>query len=542
MPEVLLGLDVGSRYIKAAFVRLSKKRRIIGAGIIKTPDGSVSDGAIAYMDAVVEKVKAFIGESGVKPDGLAVSINSPDIITRNLTLPALSAAEIPPAVKFEILKFFPSIKDTHEITQKVLSSDASSVSALAALCPLELIKSYQELASRLGLPLRCADVRADAQAKAIDYFCGGGTAANEASAGGEAGLLIDIGYRSSLVSVVSRGKLAISRYIMSGAAAYDNYTAEKAGVAREDAERARISGDYANISIDAYDAENIMNLCFMEIDDQIRQTAEHYVNDVTNEKLSYIMVAGEGGMIPGIEEYFARAHGLKPRVLSPVAGGNTGYGVLLKNGNPKLLFAAAGAALIGSGASYPEINFVSGADGGAGERSFAAFGRFVAALVVAVLIAAAAIASGIYFIADQNRSNAEIAQINREISLDMRTVEQGEEITQARLKLSALNAVLDAIDAKSVDVTGILDDLTAQAPEGLFAINLNIIDAGNIALSGRARDYQSISEYALRLRKTDKYDSVRINSIAASQTLSEAHFDYSFSMTIITKADGLQNE
>ena len=540
MPEVLLGLDVGSRNIKAAFVRQGKKCRIMGAGVVKTPEGSVMDGAITYMDAVVECVAAFVAKSGLKPSGLAVSINSPDIITRNLTLPALAPAEIPPAVKFEILKFFPTIKDTHEITQKVLSSDASSVSALAALCPLELLNSYRELASRLDLPLRRADVRANAQAKAIDCFCA-------ANAGEETGILIDIGYRNSLVGVVSKGKLVLSRYIMSGAAAYDNFTAGKAGATKDDIEKARLSGDFSAIVIDPLDAENVMNMCFMEIDDQLRQTTEHYASDVSNEKPVYITVAGEGSAIPGIEAYFAGVHSLKPRELIPAGGGDTGYGELLKNGNPKLLLAAAGAALTGAGdADQEELNFVSAADsvsvGGGGAvagvrgRRFTAFGRLTAAIFAAVLIAAAGIVSGLYYVSDRQRSYAEIGQINAEIISDAVISEHSGAISQARTKLSALTAVLDAIDTKSVDVSELLDDLAAKAPESLFITNLNIIDADSLVMSGRARDYDSVSEYALLLRETDKYDSVRINSINVNQTVAVTHSDYGFSMTIILKA------
>ena len=544
MPEVLLGLDIGSRYIKAAFLRQGKKCRIIKAGIVKTPEGSVSEGAITYMDAVAECVKTYIGKSGEKPTGLAVSINSPEIITRNLTLPALAPAEIPPAVKFEILKFFPSIKETHEITQKVLSSDASSVSVLAALCPLELLGAYRELATRLEMPLRRVDVRANAQAKAIDCFCtaGAGEGADadaDASGGGETGMLIDIGYRNSLVSVVSKGKLVLSRYIMSGAAAYDNYAAEKAGAAKDAIEKARIDGDFSNIKIDPFDAENVMNACFMEIDEQLRQTADHYMSEKPGEKVTYITVVGEGGTIPGIEAYFSGAHGLKPRELTPAEGRDADYNELSRNGNPKLLLAAAGAALVGAGAAAaPEdLNFISAEEGGADGKRPAAFSRLAAALAVALLIAAAGIAAGFYYITDQRRSYAEIAQINAEIIGDPVVSEHNAAITQARAKLSSLIAVIDAIDSKSINVSGYLDDLTARAPESLFITNINLIDSGNLVMNGRARDYESVSEYALMLRETGKYDSVRINSITANQTVLANHSDYGFSMSIIIKAD-----
>jgi Tfp pilus assembly PilM family ATPase/Tfp pilus assembly protein PilN len=616
MPDILLGLDIGSRYIKTAVVRRGGKCRIIDAGVIRTPDGSVLDGAIIYMDAVADAVKAYIDKCGAKVTGLGVSISSPDIITRGLTLPATAADDIPAAVKFEILKFFPSIKDTHEIAQKTLAVDESgagagagvgaggvgagasvgvggvggasaggvgaapvavsstagaSISALAALCPTELIKSYEELASRLGLQLRRIDIRADAQAKAAEYYCdsidisraggvgaagggadagaresagagagtGAGVGANAGEAGGGAGLMIDIGYRSSHVSVVRSGKLVLSRYIMCGAAAYDNMIAEKAGVAREDAEKARVSGDFTGIAIDPGDSENIISMCFMEIDEQIRQAAGLYGADGA---LSYFTVVGEGSMIPGIDSHFEREHNLARRELAAAKKGKTGYDALIGNGNPKLLLAAAGAVLYGGDARGLDMNFAPGAAGaagtaGAGGLRIGSSGRLAAALAAAFVIAAASVAVGVYCIAERHRIDAEIAAINAEIIQDGAIAEKTAAISQARAKLSVLNAVLDAVEANGANASELLDSLAAQAPESLFVTNFNMSDAVNAVMNGRARDYESISEFALSLRRTGKYDSVRINSIAANQTASDIANDYSFTMTVVLKGD-----
>ena len=559
MPEVILGLDIGSRNIKAALVKQGKKPQIIGATVIRTPDGSVSDGAIKFMDAITDSVREYIGNSGAKPSGLAISINSPEIITRSLTLPVLTPAEIPPAVKFEIFKFFPSIKESHEITQTVLSYGESSVSALAAICPQEMIRAYQELAARLGLRLKRVGIRADAQAKAVAYFCGandgpgtvsgsshGGSPGagadekkafasdDEAAAGGvNTGLLVDIGYRNSLVSVIDRGKLVLSRYTMSGAVAYDNMLAEKAGVTRDDIENARLGGDFSTIKIDRDDAENILNLSFMDISDQLRQILEIYSGDPSNEKPSYIAVTGEGGMIPDIERYLGGPHGLRQRALTS-AGGKTGYDSLQLN--PKLLLAAAGSALGGSGAAEYELNFAPGPVG-AGERKGAGSRRLAVAVTAALLIAVSSIAAGLYFIADRNRSNAEITDIYNEINQDLQAAVQNAKIDAAQSQLSTLASVLGAIDANSAKASGLLEDITAQLPEGLFITGFNMPDAYNLIMNGRSRDYEGVSDFALLLRRTGSFDSVRINSITANQTASELISDYGFSMTIIVKGN-----
>jgi len=638
MPEILLGLDMGSRNIKAALIKCGKKYQILNAEVLKTPDGSVSDGMITYMNSVVECVNAYIGKSGVKPAGLAICVNSPDIITRNLTLPALAAAEIPPAVKFEIVRFFPSIKDSHEITQTVLSTGESSVSVLAALCPRVLIQCYQELSARLGLQLRRLGIRADAQAKAIEYFCaaaerdmtdddatiasgtaepvgrgfpdapppgasiasgiaepvgrdapgapppgastasgiaepvgrdapgapppgastasgtaepvgrdapgapppGASTASGtaepvgrgfpDAPPPGAAGILIDIGYQNSLVSVINKGKLVLSRYTMGGASAYDSIIAEKIGVLKDDVENARLSGNFSHIPMGPDDAERAMNYSFMDISDQLRQITDLYDSDPANDALSFIAVTGEGGLIPGIKKFFAASQNLRPRLLMP-AGGKTGYAALHKKGGSKLLLAALGTVISGASAQN-DINFAA-ALSGAGTMQNKKSSRLVTALAAAILIAIAAVAAGVYFINDLRRTSADIADIRTEITQDLQAAVQIEAIGRAQLQLSTLDSVIKTIDANSADVSGLLDDLTAQMPEGLFITNLNMLDPANVVMSGRARVYDSISEFALLLRQTGKYESVRINAITANQTASDLISDYGFTMTLI---------
>ena len=58
------------------------------------------DGEITYAEGIASRLREFIDGAGVKPTGLAACMNSPNIITRKLTLPAMNASEISAAVKF----------------------------------------------------------------------------------------------------------------------------------------------------------------------------------------------------------------------------------------------------------------------------------------------------------------------------------------------------------------------------------------------------------------------------------------------------------
>ena len=576
MPEIVLGLDVGSQNIKAVLIKRGKKNRVVDAAVARTPDGSVVEGELAYLDAVADILNGFIVKSGVKPTSLATCVNSPNIITRNLTLPPLAAEETASAVRFEILKLFPSIKDTHIIAQRTVASDASSTSALAALCPVESLQIYKELSARLGLELKCAGVREDAQTKAVALLginaeAGGKSVgakgenresgksvgakekngepgksvgakgengeSGKSEGGSDAGLLIDVGYRSSRVGVVSRGKLALSRYVMSGAAAFDRMAAEKLGVPEEDLENARLSGDYSNVALDPNDAESIRTLCFLDIEEQIRQTFDFYEDDKSGGGLKYITVVGEGAAIPGISEYFAQAYALENRSFILNEKSVSGAEVIEKTGNPALLLAAVGCTL--GDFAGAELNFIPQAGASSARRVKTAAIRRLAPIGAAVaLVAIVSFTVTMYYYTLDRQNHLEIDSINDEILNDYQVSEQSGAISNAENKLSGIISVINAIDTGGARASEILEDLTASAPENLFAVNLNVQDTDSFVVSGRSKDYESISQFALKLRQSGKYDGVRINSITANQTASDIPVDYSFILTIAARQVG----
>jgi len=658
MPECLLGIDIGANTIKAAIVkRRGYKYQVVGADTMSTPEGGFIDGVIIYMDAIVDSLRLFISNSGAKPNGLAVSVNSPDIITRNLVLPDMAAEEIPSAVRFEIIKYFPSVKDTHDIAQKVLSyrgpkgadkrtakgadarhakgadsdpetgaaspasglstgpatgltsgpaseitsgpasgassnstynaasgpaynaasntaynaasgaafgasapaqgagqgaghgdgsaepPDTAAISVLAALCPKELIRMYRELASRLGIPLRRVGIRADAQSKAIEYL------AEEGGAGelGGAGIVIDIGYNDSLVSIVNDGKLTLSRYLQGGAAVFDHLAAESAGSTADDIRKARLSGDFTGVALDPGDAENIVSRCFFDIDEQIHQAADYLAGDLFMGKLSYVMVVGDGGAIPGAARHFERTHNLAGlNVAGAQAKTNKTVAPLLNGGNPGLLFAAFGAAIgvtaagarkSGNRASvtgaHRNINFTPADISGKGV--FQTTARLATVLSAAIFIAAAMIAFGVYFMLERGKTESEIRLINAEITQDIQAAEQSRAIELAQSRLDDINAVIGVIDGSSARASEIIGDLAAQAPDNLFIVNFTMTDAENVVMNGRSKDYDSVTEFASFLRRTEKYESVRINSVTVNQTASDSVTDYGFTMSVTIK-------
>ena len=210
----VLGIDIGTRYIKFALVKQGGKPEIIDWAIVPTPEGSMHDGQIIDLQAVSEKLTSVISEKKLMAKKIAVNINSSSIVLRELLLAALKDDEIQPAVQFELSQSFPYMIQTHSTAFKVYTRTSDSLSGITTSCPKEMVEEYKELGERTGIPLKYVDVNANCLAKAYNTFV-------LPPQSGDSVLLVDISYSMSQVNVLLDGKLILSRNVSGGGSFVD---------------------------------------------------------------------------------------------------------------------------------------------------------------------------------------------------------------------------------------------------------------------------------------------------------------------------------
>ena len=641
MPNIVLGLDVGARSIKAALVRQGRRGGVLGAAILPTPDGCVADGEIAQPGMIARALRPFIDGAPVKPTALAACMNSPNIITRRVELPSIGEEETAPAVKMEILKLFPSIKGTHAIAQRATKtsegdSEAHSVgvvargagvwqamgrrgrlgsgkkvsAAFAALCPVSLVRMYEELASLLGLPLKYADVRANAIVKAISRYCiqqapgadahGAGSpgadvhdadipavdasGADAQNMDGSIGVVLDIGYDESCISVVADGMPLMSRQAQTGVEAFDRLAAAQSGASMEAVESGRLSGDFTSAGLADLDITATVGSSFGEIEEQLRQTAMFFGHEKPPRRLSYLHIVGEGAGIPGIGVMLSGALGGQVG-FAGISGGQAGFAGIpdghagfaassggqagfaaspdgsgslarplsqpkgwapamehfIASGSWRTLLAAVGAATRatpkGRERPWQDINFSDAgeATGGAGQGKAP---RLMLAAAAASLVLLAVGGAALAF-TSQRQSDMRTAQaIDMKLASD--TVASGLErdIAAAEQRLSDITSVSYAIDRNSVKASGIMETVTRELPENVFVVTFNAMSAWEAVMTGKSRDYGSIAGFAQRLRDSGEFYGVHINSVALDPGDGQGAPGYSFSIIIDLLGDG----
>lgn len=297
----VLGIDIGTRYIKFALVKQGGKPEIIAWAIVPTPAGSMHDGLIMDMQAVSEKLKSVISENQLMAKKVAVNINSSSIVVRELLLAALKDDEIEPAVQFELSQSFPYMIHTHSTAFKIYSRTNESLSGITTSCPKEVVEGYQELCEKTGIALKYLDVNANTLAKAYNSFV-------LPPQSGDSVLLVDVSYTMSQVNVLLDGRIILSRNVSGGVAFVDSMIVNRFEITMEEAEEAR-RNEYKDLSISQDELDSCIRLGYSAVEEQIRQTLDFCLYNKYQEGIKSICLTGGGSNFPGLETHFSNIFG-----------------------------------------------------------------------------------------------------------------------------------------------------------------------------------------------------------------------------------------
>ena len=523
MAKNVLGLDIGSKYIKMAFIKQGKKDVVLRTIYASTPADSVVNGEIKNLDTVAARVRSALFDYKFKPAELYISINSQNVVVRDIKLPILKEKEIEPAIEFELMQSFPGIVQTHTISSKIYSEPGMPVEGMTAFCPNKILGDFAEVAKGLMIPLKSIDINANALAKAAYHFM-------PAEQRKQTLILVDIGYTMSQVNLVSDGKLLLSRQISSGIIRFDNMVANRIDMSLDQAERARQNNKYDIYNLDKEDIDGFLRIAFSPVEDQIRQIMDYYKYNASEEtKISGIVLFTGRGLFNNLAEYLSTSFDLpvntvKPEVKSPS-----------ENEMDAMAMAAIGAALSPKPGKR-DINLMPKLK----EIREAGLKRIKLTRLIAVILVIAFVGLATYtaFKFLKAGTDAMITSVKTDIITYSVIDETKNKLSNKQNELASVKASLEQYDQNVVINTEFLDIISQSMPDSVFASNYVINDQGDINITGVAKDRPSLVDFVYTLRQNNKIESAVLTNITARLDNDANIIDHNFSIDIKIKRAG----
>jgi type IV pilus assembly protein PilM len=104
----LVGLDIGSRTIKAAeIIESTKGRTLKHFGMTDIKPGLIEDGAINEPEEVAEAVIELFKSFGVREKNVAISIGGYSVIVKKINVQTMAEDQLQETIHFEAEQYIP---------------------------------------------------------------------------------------------------------------------------------------------------------------------------------------------------------------------------------------------------------------------------------------------------------------------------------------------------------------------------------------------------------------------------------------------------
>ncbi|RMD60005.1 MAG: type IV pilus assembly protein PilM, partial [Nitrospirae bacterium] len=164
LSKSVVGLDLGSRFIKAAQLKMNKKGYLLErCGIITIPPELIVDGSIIDAPRVVEAIRELLKTSKIKAKHVALSVSGhSSVIVKRISLPSMSEEEIDEAVKLEAEQYVPFDISDVNLDFQILGTqeDEEHIDVLIVAVKKDKIDEYVFTVKEAGLKPVVVDIDA----------------------------------------------------------------------------------------------------------------------------------------------------------------------------------------------------------------------------------------------------------------------------------------------------------------------------------------------------------------------------------------------
>ncbi len=248
--HTILALDIGSRFIKAADIRLSKGMiSLLNVAVRPTPANVLNSNQILDPVGLGRAVREMLAIAKVKTKNVVVAVSGQSsVVVRPIDLPKMSRKELADTMKFEVERHIPFTADevvmdyAPLIEPDELPESESNMKVLLAVAQEELVKAYLKVVQVAGLKPVAMDVEILSAIRALLDIHGDTYGYTETVA------LVSIGAVSTDISIVDKGKVIFTRSVPIAGDTLTEAIADQLG--REITEAEELKKEYGTIFLE----------------------------------------------------------------------------------------------------------------------------------------------------------------------------------------------------------------------------------------------------------------------------------------------------
>src|SRR5207244_2913474 len=241
----VVGLDIGSNYIKVVEARLGKDRAVVTAlGVMPTPSDAVDNNVIRDPLVLGAAIKKLLEQSGIKTKKVVSTVASQSsLVVRIIPVPKMSRAELEETMKWEVERHVPFqpneiIRDFQPLTRPEDVPEGGQMEVLLAVAQDGFVNQHVAALRAAGLEPIAIDIQPLALSRSLlDLANGAGPTGQVA--------VVNLGANVSEIDIYRNGVLSFTRALPLAGNTFTRAISDLVGAPLDVAER--LKKEYAHV-------------------------------------------------------------------------------------------------------------------------------------------------------------------------------------------------------------------------------------------------------------------------------------------------------
>lgn len=314
MAKTVLGLDIGTRYIK--YVELihldNQKFQLTSVGMAPAPLKSISSDAQIDKDALAITIKKLLRDGSVKSHVVNIALPEANVFTRIIQVPPLSERELASAIKWEAEQYIPLpleevMMDFSIVGESKDDQGNSKLDVLLVAAPKGVISRYSQVMDLCDLEVAAMETEIISASRALlppvmDKPLNV--------------MVINLGAQTTDFSILKAGVIAFTRSIPTGGIAMTRILGQDLGLPLAQAEEYKKTYGLKQDILEGKVARSLKPI-FTVIVEEIKRSITFFQNKFPDEPVSTIILSGGSAKLPGLVESLVEAVGLETQIGNP---------------------------------------------------------------------------------------------------------------------------------------------------------------------------------------------------------------------------------
>jgi type IV pilus assembly protein PilM len=307
----LVGLDIGSKSIKAAEVIEGKKGFVLSRfGMVDIAPGLIEDGAIKDPEAVAETLRGLFKSYGIKNHKVAISVGGYSVIVKKISVQSTSETQLQDTIHFEAEQYIPFDINDVNLDFQILGENENNpnqMNVLLVAAKKEMVNDYVNIAELAGLEPRVIDVDAFALQNIFEL--------NYEPAPSDTIALIDIGASKTSLNILKGNTSVFMRDVSLGCGQINHKIAGMVDCTGDEAEAIKFGEGNSKMPAEAL--SDIISSIVTDWCTEIRRALDFFYSTSPEEQIRQIFLSGGGGNIQELRQLLAVETSAQVATINP---------------------------------------------------------------------------------------------------------------------------------------------------------------------------------------------------------------------------------